>query len=513
MLLRLFFDDLARFNRMVTKILILEVYMKRFVVLLAILFTLFIGCSKDKSTQPPAQQGTLLLNRLVVSMVPGRSETVAIKATDANGSFCECTFTNSNPSVASATITDSTLNVTGLSYGTANLTISNGSGLSCNLPVQVYNYQTLDTGELLVTNTDSFAGILPQFYGGEFWKPIPPEGFVALSSFISSDATDPNGEKAVMVVKAKAGSNAIAFADSFSHDPYLPPAWEPVPPVGYMAMGTVIAENRPDSVACLREDLVTRGQLTFLWAYSNHYSAWRITQPNAEAHDHAYLEPGTFLFVRGNSEPGDHPALNVLKVDLPMLDEAPVQDFIPQLTNYDQPPDETMPRMEKAMLVPCSIVYDLNCPGNFHWQVANSPFYRLERHVIYKRIYYNYNTTGQLQTNSVDITSGLTTDSSTTIWQNTGIELSVSAGVSFKAVSGSITATVSQQFGYETQTSVQELFSRTVHTSINIPAHKAAAAWQRYNRYILYRHSGTELQVVRSWEFGIDSYVVDEYPD
>ena len=487
--------------------------MKLYIGSLMVLALLLIGCSKDKPTQPSEQQGTLYLNRLIVSMVPGRSETVRVSATMADGSYSECALSNSNPSVASATLTDSTLHVTGLAYGTTILTISNGSGLNYNLPVQVYNYQTLDTGELLVTYTDSFTGILPQIYGGEFWKPIPPEGYAALSSYISSDGTDPNGAKAVMVVKAKTGSNAIAFTDSFSHDYYLPEGWEPVPPVGYKAMGTVIAENKPDSMPCIREDLVTRGQLTFLWAYSNYYSAWRITQPNTGAHDQAYLEPGTFLFVRGNSEPGDHPALNVLKVDLPMLEEAPVQDFIPQLIDDGQPPDETMPRMEKAMLVPSSIINDLNCPGNLHWQVDNSPFYRLERQVIYKRIYYNYNSTDQLQTNSVEITSGLTTDSSTTIWQNTGIELSVSAGVSFKAVSGSITATVSRQFGYETQTSVQELFSKTVHTSINIPAHKAAAAWQRFNKYVLYRHNGTELQVVRNWEFGIDSYVVDEYPD
>jgi hypothetical protein len=491
----------------------MEVLMMRILFFLTIMAVSIAGCSDDNSTQPNVQNGTLYLNRLVVSMVPGRSETVAISATDADGSPSECTVSNSSPGVASAVINDSTLVVTGNSYGTANLTISNGSGLSHTLPVQVYNPQILDTGELLITYSDDFTPILPQIYGPEFWKPIPQEGFVALSTFISSDATNPNGNKAVMVVKAEPSSDAIAFTDSFSHDSNLPHGWQPVAPSGYKAMGTIIAETQPDSVACIRADLVTTGELTFLWANQNYYSAWMITQPSVQAHDQAYLEPGTFLFVRGSGEPQDSPALNVLKVDLPMLAEAPIQDFVPQMAGYEQPPDETAPRMEKAMLVPCSIINDMDHQGQIGWQVANSPFYRLERHVIYKRIYYNYNTTNERQTNSVEITSGITTDSSTTILQSTGIELSVSAGVSFRAVSGSVTATVSRQLGYQTQTSVQELFSRTVTTSINISAHKAATAWQRYNRYILYRHNGTELETVRSWEFGIDSYVVDEYPD
>jgi hypothetical protein len=484
--------------------------MKNFILLLAAISLLICACSENKPTQS-GDQDSIYLSRLVVSMVPGGSETVTVTS-PAGGQF---EATSSDAGIASATISDSSLVVTGVAYGTTDVTVTDGSGQSCVLPVQVYNPYVLDVGELLITYTDDFTVIDEIIYGEQHWMPIPPPGFSPLSTFIVSAGNpiiNPNGNNAVIVVKAKPGSDAIAFTKDFTQAPYHAGGWLPTPPAGYKAMGTFAGYYQPDSAACIREDLVTRGELVYLWGNST-YSSWKIVQPDVGPHDHAYLEAGTFLFVAGNSEPQDSPALNVLKLDFPMLAEAPVQDFIPRLTGYDQPSDETMPRMEKAMLAPCTIVNDLTHGGNIDWQVANSPFYRLERQVVYKRIYYNYNTTNELQTNSVAITSGITTDSSTTIWQQTGVELSVSAGLSFKAVSGSVTATVSERFGYETQTSVQELNSKTVTTSINIPPHAAAAAWQRFDRYILYRHDGTVLQPVRSWEFGIDSYVVDEYSD
>jgi hypothetical protein len=183
------------------------------------------------------------------------------------------------------------------------------------------------------------------------------------------------------------------------------------------------------------------------------------------------------------------------------------------LNGYDTPPDETAPLMAKAMLVPCSIINDLTYSSDPGWQVANSPFYRLERQVYYKRLYHNHNQTSETQTNSVTIRSGITTTESERVWSETSISLTVEAGVSFKAFSGKISATVSRTFGYETQTSVAELQEREVSTSINTPPGKAASLWQQYNRYVLYRHNGTDLEPVSEWEFGIDSYVTDEYPD
>jgi hypothetical protein len=54
--------------------------------------------------------------------------------------------------------------------------------------------------------------------------------------------------------------------------------------------------------------------------------------------------------------------------------------------------------------------------------------------------------------------------------------------------------------------------SHIVVTIFTVPG-KAAACWQQRNAYRVKRHRGTELDVVGELEFGMDSYVVDEYPD
>jgi hypothetical protein len=195
-----------------------------------------------------------------------------------------------------------------------------------------------------------------------------------------------------------------------------------------------------------------------------------------------------------------------------MLAEAPSQEYVPSLTSFDVPTDGLAPKMEKCMLVPGRIIVDGD--HNQPWQIANSPFYRLERQVFYKYINHYDNSQGSLpQSFHWEISYGMSTTQSETVWGETGVKLSVEAGVSIYGVETSITATVSESFGYESMTSITELESHTLTIDVNIPPHKAAALWQRYNRYVLYRHNGTDLEPVSSWQCGINSYVVDEYPD
>lgn len=484
----------------------------------------FVGCSKDKPSQSQPKQGTLLLSRLVVSMVPGRCDTVTISDTDASGAPGEFTMSNSAPGIASASISDSILVITGISYGITNLVISNGSGKTCNLPVQVYDCHVLDTGEMYISYTDSF--VFMTFYS---YKPISPPGFFALGTFFGPDLpwppNDPNGKAAAMVVKPKPGSNAIAFTDSFYSNtsyPYMP-TWTPVAPPGYVGLGQIIRSdwNPPtDSVPCIREDLTTLADITTLLATIHitspadyWLSYWKIDLPDASTHPDAYLTVPSFICMLGtNPPPYNHPAAHVLKVDLPMLAEAPDQNFVPRLTSFDNPPEATAPRMEKAMLVPCTIINDIQYGGNVGWQVDNSPFYVLVRQVFYKRLYHYHNQGSVQQNNTVAMTSGITTIESQRLWNETEISLSAEAGLSFKAFSGKITATVSRRFGYETQTSVAELNQTTETQAVSTPPGKAAALWQLYNRYILYRHNGTALEPDTSWDIGIHSFVEDEYP-
>jgi hypothetical protein len=503
-----------RLSGLVIKVLILEAQMKYLLPFLTVAFMLLLGCSKDNPTQPPAGQASLLLSKLVVSVIPGARDTITISSSDPNGAYSECTISNSNSSVASCTIADSTLQITGISVGTTDLTITNDDGNSCILPVEIYDKNVVVTDELIVTYTDQFTPLGGGWWDWDKWEPVTPEGFYALGSFMWLRAdSDPNGVAAVMVVKAKPGSDAIAFTDSFqSLGGNLANFWLPIPPSGYKAMG-MVAGPPPESLACIREDLTIAGETdSAAYVHSNSvYSIWLIEQPIAGAHEKTFMAQGTFIFVPGTDAPIDHPAANILKVDLPMLPEADFQNFAPRLTSLNQPMDQTQPMMGKGMLVPFSVIKDL--VNNTGWQVTNSPTYRLEREVYYKKIYWNYNQTSQLQTNSVELVSGISTTQSEQISGEIGLSLSWEAGCNIELYSAKVTTTVSVKFGYERMTSITELQEKHVTTSINTPPGKAAALWQRFNRFTLYRHNGTALEPVGSYEVGIDSYVTDEYPD
>ena len=490
--------------------------MKYLVFPLAAIWLLLSSCSKDKSTQPD-QHSSFYLSRLVVSMVPGASETVRIVAPGYDWSSSTFELINHSPAIASATLTDSLIEITGLGYGIDTLSITNDGEHYTNLPVQIYNHRVIETDELLITYTNQFQWVYQyamhpgiEIY---FYKPVAPEGFYALGSFAA--CCDPSGLLSVMVVQPKAGYDAVVFTSEFTdYDTHI---HNPVAPSGYMAMGQVVTATgqTPESTACLREDLTIPGRCGLFWndvdSYGNWNSCWYISQPAADWHENAYLTPGGFIFRYGNSEPYG-PLVNVLNVNLPLLAEAPAQEYVPSLTSYGVPTDGMAPRMEKCLLVPCMIIRDDDHNGP--WRVTNSPFYRLERQVFYKFINHYDNSQGSLpQSFHWEISYGMTTTQSQTVWEETGVELSVEAGVSIYGARETVTATVSEKMGYESMNSISELESNTLTIDVNVPANKAAALWQRYNRFVLYRHNGTDLEPVSSWQCGINSYVMDEYPD
>jgi hypothetical protein len=477
------------------------------------LAVLHVGCGRDKPTQP-VQQGTLLLSKLVVSVIPNGSETVTISSRGLDGAYSECAVSNSASDVVSVAISDSTLQITGLSIGTANLTISNEAGESCVLPVEVYDKNVLDAGEFLIAYTDQFYNT---YHFGMF-IPIPPEGFYALGGLWSPYTSNPDGRIAVMVVKPKAGSDAISFTENFATtNIFSGRLWKPIPPAGYKAMGYVVTMPGvdPDPYPCIREDLTTAGVIdSVIYADSTYwYSGWMIGTPNCGPHARAYLAPGTFTFREHSlNPPEDDPLVNVLNVELQTLPEAPEQNFVPRLTSFDSPPTETAPTFGKALLAPFSVIKDI--VNELHWQVNNSPNYYIERQVFYKCQYHNYNQTDVLQTNSYEVVSGISATQSETFRATAGIAISAELGVSFSpAVSAKIAATVSYEVGYERLIGITEFQETHRTTSLNIPPGKAGAIWQKFNRFILYRHNGNSKEIVGMQDVGVDSYVTDVYPD
>ena len=72
---------------------------------------------------------------------------------------------------------------------------------------------------------------------------------------------------------------------------------------------------------------------------------------------------------------------------------------------------------------------------------------------------------------------------------------------------------MSYEFGYESMHSVTALQEQHITVTIYTRPNKAAACWQQRNVYVVKRHNGTRLDTMAEMEFGMDTYVVDEFPN
>ena len=520
------------------------------------------GCDKEPDeTNPDSEPDPvakfdpeLLVSRLSIALVKEGVQEIDVTAFDDNANPDDFTATSGDEKIATVTISDAKLTVTGMDYGNTEITINSASGKNRKIPVKVYNPRVLETDELLITYSQNFEfrwsdqtdtpWLVFTEKNGSFWHPVTDDGFKPLGSFATSGHGNPTGKQGVMVVKARNGSDALAAPVDYIQllgirwefgSTYTWSLWIPVPPPGYKAMGIVAhtatgGKEKPDldAVVCVREDLTIAGvaddliqhcrsgMFSSYSGYTSDLASWKIEPPVSGPHENAYLSPGKFVSAMAHLndpvKPSVHSVMNVLNVTLPILSEAPHQQYVPKLTGFDPPPDQTVPILGREMLVPCTFISDPDYYNNKKGKLTSSPFYVLERQVYYKLIYHNHNQMSIVQENSWSITTGVTTASSNTFWEETGISISAEAGISFKGVGGNISATVSRSFGYSTMTSISEFEEKTITTGINIPPGKAGALWQRYNRFVLKRHNGTKLEKVKAWEFGMDSFTVAEYP-
>ena len=257
--------------------------------------------------------------------------------------------------------------------------------------------------------------------------------------------------------------------------------------------------------------------------------AWRITIPDIRFHERAYLEAGTFI-TRGNfdersckkrkgescwEEPIEHTVMHVLSLDLPVLIDTPVETKIPKLTGYEQPALTMEPLMQKSMLVPFSALLEGKDfkHGDVGWLVKNSPILRVDRIVKNRLMFHSINGTSLVQENHLELVSGVSKTDSKTMSHTVGVSVTHESGVEFMGTGAKTSFTASYQFGYEAMHSVAEMQEKHTNVAIKIPQGKAAACWQQRNKYRVIRHHEGELQTMAELDFGIDTYIVDEYPE
>jgi hypothetical protein len=517
------------------------------------------------ANDPVPAKAQVSLGKIAVGVVEEGWETINITAMDKMGEPDKWTVRTNDEKIAKAWTGGNQITVEGVKQGQTTLVITSDSGVERNVPVLVYSPMELDVGDLTIRYVSTFVHRYNDRgsggkYDGSFWHPVMPDpSWHALGSLGFKRYYNPNGKHWMIIVKeSEEGSGALKKPLGYMKEwenkgkckwphegkdckrgDHYGSFWTPKCPNGYVAMGTVVVgqwANPPqkDDVMCVRRDLTKPGEVgDFVWNDSktgvfNYLGAWRITIPDISIHKKAYLETGTFV-GRGNhragtrtcenddcwEEPVDHPVMHVLSVSLPTLIDTPVEPQIPKLTGYEQPALTMEPLMQKSMLVPFSALLEGKQIGSadIEWLLANSPFVRVDRTVHNKLMFHTINNSSLIQENHIELVSGISETDSKTMTHTVGVSISHEAGVEFQGVGGKTSVTASYQFGYETMHAVTELQEKHIKVSINVPFNKAAACWQQKNIYRVMRHNKGELDAMADLEFGIDTYVVDEYPD
>jgi hypothetical protein len=297
------------------------------------LLVLVINCGTENLTQPELplpDYSDLLVSSLSVALVQHATQTVCVDACDKQGNPEGFTVTSGNTGVASVVTSDTTFTVSGENYGSTTIEVTSNSGKTTTIPATVYNPQVLETDELLITYVQTFH---PPWYCNSndpptaFAWPLVTDGFRALGPMCYKGGYNPDGVHAVMVVKAKPGSDVLAPPTDYEllwgADPTYDVGafWMPVPPVGYKAMGVVAWQGyeKPflDAVACVREDLTMMGEaaddvIDGLVNFPYYLYLWKTESPVAGPHENAYFSTGTFVCTQEHIPPSVGPAMNVL---------------------------------------------------------------------------------------------------------------------------------------------------------------------------------------------------------
>lgn len=363
-----------------------------------------------------------------------------------------------------------------------------------------------------------------QDWDGSFWNPRvdSSDGFKALGTYGKNIWADPTGKAYVMVVKTTdTSSHALAAPVDYIklcevNANATGSFWQPVPPAGFVACGVVAvsgtAKPSLDLVACVREDLTTIGTVsTHFWYSVSLFEPTRlycsIIPKQVPTFGSFPLATGTFTtYVTGSV-----PEVHCLNVKLPMAMENTVPPVLPKLSGLIEPPNETTPHFARVMMVPFSVINDTTVDNA--WQVANVPFYRVERYQFYHKLFYMINNGASDWPWSEAITTGMTQEQSERFWHTTGISVTANAGFSFNGFSGGLSVTVSQEFGYESSSSISIYESKTVTKTATVPAHSIGVLWQKNDLVLMKRcNEAGECQVVGSETVPLESYYYDEIP-
>jgi hypothetical protein len=290
--------------------------------------------------------------------------------------------------------------------------------------------------------------------------------------------------------------------------------WEPVPPPGYKALGTVAVGHygKPSlkEVVCIREDLVigtTIGKRIWHDAGSGgevNGGVWYINPPIRQSDKKAYLTSGSFICATSHSAPRVSDVAYALEVDMhttKMNNKASK----PTLTSTNEPPETTKEVLVSKSFLPCISVNDPSYINRPKKQISETPVYTLERWVFYKRQGFSHNKDyedGILKAEfQVGMESGREKSMSTTFETSATLTAGVESGIYSASASVTMSYAVSHSQTVSTTRSNSQLFGN----EYRVPAKGAAALYTLSYKFILKNGKGRQ---VNMWKMDSDNSTV-----
>lgn len=292
--------------------------------------------------------------------------------------------------------------------------------------------------------------------------------------------------------------------------------WRPIPPEGYVALGDVFQSgyDKPsgDIIWCVHKDLVADGVIGASiyddggTGARRDFSAWEInTMAGFVNEKRVQIDANTY---RGH-DTHDRPNVTPKVLCLPFPAYTGPLPVLPELTDFKQPAAETEAACDHHVIVPFTAVEDKDY--DVAWKVANSPFYTIERWTNFQLELYDNNQQQAPHTVETEITVGVSKSSSETFEHTTGISITFEAGISF-IKEAKISGTISYSFGYSSSTSVEAFREKTVKLNLTAPGKHAAALWAPRTAFQLVRGDDSNVGPPLRMEEGATACYVAEYP-
>ena len=299
--------------------------------------------------------------------------------------------------------------------------------------------------------------------------------------------------------------------------------WRPVPPEGYVALGLVCADglDKPsvNSVRCVRADLVVAASIdTMIWSdkgsrAKQDFSVWSVLPPVAAAGE-IHFAPGTFVGVNSYTKPATHAAAHALRMRISLKAEpSPVP---PSLTGYEPPTSSQSATVTQTARLPWFAIKDPNLSA--FEQFRTSPYYLLHRKEKYVLIGHGHNTSSSGKTFKWT-DEAPTAESLETFSRLTSVEVGVEWSSRLPEFSISLSPTFSVEFSAKLGNSFSPVSTQNsrligplaTHVVTIVAKKRIVAVYRTQFDYQLLRSNGTQVASEGSYS-DYDKLHLSEYP-